>query len=134
MRQFKSVPIALLAMALATPGFAQTPLFDSGATQAACGSGDCVAGVTVALADLSAQGLADDDRNSQIGALAALVIEIARTAPASRWASLAAALDLIAAATTDPLQRLAILDAAAMTLAGNAGQIDLATAVAASPA
>ncbi len=71
MRQFKSVLIALLAMAAATPGVAQTPLFDSGATQTACGSGDCVAGVTVALADLSAQGLADDDRNSQIGALAA---------------------------------------------------------------
>lgn len=134
MRQFKSVLIALLALPLATPGVAQAPLFDSGATQAACSAGDCVAGVTVALADLSAQGLPDADRNSQIGALAALVIEIAKTAPASQWTSIARALEVIAAATTDPLQRLAILDAAAMTLAGNAAQIDLATAVAASPA
>lgn len=125
---------ALLAPAAVSPGAAQVLQFDPALVAAVCAAGDCAAAVGGVLSRLGAAGLTEAEVNTQLGALAATLIDTARTAPAGQAADYAGALRAVAAHSTDPGQAAQILLAAAEVASGGAGGIDVTAPVAASPA
>lgn len=115
---------------------AQEALFDSATLSSACAadSNDCVTAATAAIDKLQAIGLSPEPLNSQIGAIAAVIVEAAKSAANPVQIAAARALELVAAASSDPAQRLAISKVAALVASGNGGQIDTSNPIAASPA
>jgi|GEM_PF-2029027 len=109
MKTFLSA-IAVIAALQATPSLAQDAVFDAAAVTAACqGGGDsCLAAVQAAVAAIEASGGDATALNSQLGSLAGLLLELARTAPAATLAVFAQAMGAISDASTDPAQKAAL--------------------------
>lgn len=111
MKKFLSA-VAVLVALQAAPSFAQEAVFDPDAVTAACQSGGdtCLAAVQAAVAAIEASGGDAAALNSQLGALAGLLLELARTAPAATLAVFAQAMSAISDASTDPAQKAALND------------------------
>lgn len=109
MKTFLSA-IAVIAALQATPSLAQEALFDADAVTSACQSGGdtCLAAVQAAIAAIAASDGDAAALNSQLGALAGLLLELARTAPAATLAVFAQAMGAISDASTDPTQQAAL--------------------------
>ena len=113
---------------------AQALYFAPAQVTASCVIGDCEAATGAVLAGFSAMNMGPEDLASQLGVLAAVIIESAVSAPEGTWPSIAAALNLVADSSPYSAQAEAIRAAAAEVAAGNAGAIDTADPIGASPA
>ena len=113
--------IAVIAALQATPSLAQDAVFDAAAVTTACQSGGetCLAVVQAAVAAIEASGGDATALNSQLGALAGLLLELARTAPAATLAVFAQAMGAISDASTDQTQKAALNVLASDLNAGN---------------
>jgi hypothetical protein len=109
MKTFLSV-IAAIAALQATPSLAQDAVFDTAAVTDACQSGgdSCLAAVQAAVAAIEASGGDAAALNTQLGTLAGLLLNLARTAPVATLAVFAQAMGAISNASTDPAQRTAL--------------------------
>lgn len=124
MKLTSAFALGIAALMSASPTVGQTPLFDTTAVGSACAASgaDCLAIVERVATSLQAQGLAPDLLNSQLGALAAMVIAAVDGAPPAVVAQVGAALRAIADLSTDPAQQVALRELAAQVSAGSLPQ------------
>ena len=122
-----------LAVLLGLPATAQVALFDETALVRACSADGCEAALTTILTDLRARDLPRDEMDTQIGFLAALLLQSAESAEPARLPQIGAALGVLGETAGDPRQAAAIRQAAAAAASGQAGTIAASGAYAASP-
>lgn len=139
MHAAKSVLVASgVALVLGgTPGFAQVaPIVDIAAVQAECTStAACKAAIAAAIAAIEAAGLPEAQANTELGNLAAAVIEVAKeTNTPVAVAGVVDMLDDIKEASTNSAQQASIETAKSSVSTGNIDQIDTGTAFGASEA
>lgn len=123
----------ILSGVAALPVAAQTALFDEAALTAACGAGQCTDEVRAIVEELRAGDLPEAEFNSQIGFMAALLLQDAKTAGPDALPGLSAALDVLARSTDDARQSAAIGQVAQAVAAGQAGAVQASAPYAASP-
>jgi len=110
--------IAALAMGVALPARAQTPAFDTAAVSTGCAV-SCAGAAQTALAQITASGVTGAAYDAQIALLASLLYTLAQNGQAT-GAQVGAALRTVAAASPNPAQQSAILEAAARAEADQA--------------
>ena len=123
----------ILAFALGGAASAQATLFESSAVTEACRDERCPIEIDRVLADLRSRNLQDEDFNSQIGFLAAILLESAETAGPATLPMIGAALARLGQSSTDARQGAAIADVAEAVAQGRAGEVGAAAPYAASP-
>ena len=116
------------------PVLAQTALFDTRQLERACASGICLEATSSVISALTAQGLAGDALNSQIGVVAAALLAAARYADAAASNQILQGLIMLSELTTDGAQRSSLLFLARQIQSGDLGLFDLESPFAASPA
>lgn len=116
---------ATLAIAAPAAGQAQDLLFDAGALMAGCSASphDCGVLVQSILARLSVETLSPDDLDTQIGVLAAIVADVAKSAPPSAMEALGATVLKLAAAAGNATTRDGLQLVASMVRQGNAADL-----------
>ncbi len=128
----RSIGGVVIALALAGSAGAQA-LFDEAALVAACSDAGCAAEVEAIVTDLGDRSLPTPEFNSQIGFLAAILLQSAATAEAATLPYLADGLGVLGNATTDARQSASIAQVAEAVGQGQAGALSASTAYAASP-
>ena len=123
----------VLAVVLAMPAAGQTALFDDVALTTACSQASCVDEVTVILSDMRALDLAEPEFNSQVGFLAALLLQGAETADPAAVLQLSAGFEVLAQNSTDARQAAAIRQVAQSVAQGKAATVAASAPYAASP-
>jgi len=122
-----------VAVTLCAPVRAQVALFDEPALTAACHQQNCVAEVGSAIAGLRARKLPEPEFNSQIGFLAAILLQSAADAGAAALPQIGTALGVLAQSSTDARQSAAIGQVASAVVNGNAAAVAASAPYAASP-
>ena len=138
MQQFHSALSRFLAgaavvAALGGQAIAQVALFDEPALLAACQLDACVPEVEATLGRLGDRNLPEPEFNSQIGFLAAILLQSAETAQADRLPQIGAALDVLGRSSTDARQSAAIGQVAQAVARGEAASVAASAPYAASP-
>lgn len=118
MRFTKFALISVLGLGVTLPANAQTPAFDTALVSTGCAA-SCANAAQTALAQISASGVAGAAYDAQIALLASLLYSLAQNGQAT-GAEVAAALRDVAAASTNPAQQSAIMEAATRAEAGQA--------------
>ena len=132
-RYFRQMLMAAALAAAGGPAAAQAALFDETALIAACQQQSCITGVEDVLNNLRAQQMAEDDFNSQIGFLAAILLNAAETTEAEALPQLGAALEVLGKSSSDPRQSAAIGQVAQAVGQGEAAAVRTSGAYASSP-
>jgi hypothetical protein len=123
----------VLSAMIAMPVAAQAALFDEAALTAACDAGQCAAEVWAIVEELRAADLPESEFNSQIGFMAALLLQDSKTAAPDALSGLSAALDVLARSTGDARQAAAIAQVAEAVATGQASAVQASAPYAASP-
>lgn len=114
-----------MMIAFSTPVMAQTPLVDAAAIEAACAASAeaCELAVAQAIATLKAAGLSAADMNTQLGVIAGTAVKAAEKLPAAEKLKLGGMIREIAAASTNPAQKAALVSLASSVETGS--KVDL---------
>ncbi len=124
---------AAIAAALSGSAIAQVALFNEPALIAACQQDACVAEVQAMLGSLGDRNLPEPEFNSQIGFLAAILLQSAETAQADRLPQIGAALGMLGRSSTDARQSAAIGQVAQAVARGEVASVAASAPYAASP-
>lgn len=138
MRQRPSKGVRRWLMAAACAAFggpvaAQVALFDEPALIAACQQQACVAEVESILTQMRTQEVAEEEFNSQIGFIAAILLDSAGSAEVAVLPQMGAALTVLGQSSSDARQGAAIAQVAGAVVRGEAGAIAASAPYAASP-
>jgi len=129
--------IFLLTMAaagsIATSARAQATLFDSQFLRTSCLQNTCEAALRGEVGRLVASRLESAELNSQLGAMAAILVDLARGASAEKSVQIARALLFLAQYSNDEIQRNSLLQLAQAIADGTADLFDLQQPFAVSP-
>ena len=104
-RRSRLVIIVLLAILVKSPVTAQSALFDTQELSAACSQNECRRGLQSVLGRLKSQNLSDDIFNSQIGIIAALLLNVGQSQTAPLNNEIAQDLFFLSGFSTDIAQR-----------------------------
>ncbi len=102
------------ATVFAAPVAAQTYVVDTAAVALACSTSaeECLLAIEAAISAMRAAGLSPADMNAALGVIAGTAVSAAASLPPAELAALAAVMEIVAAASTDPVQLQALLQLA----------------------
>jgi len=125
--------LTTLILAAAKPAAGQQMMFDPAALISACRQGDCSTAAVELASKLRVLTKSSQDMNSQLGIIAALLFDLAKSARGQMLENIAQALDALTKYSSDARQVEALRQVALVIRSGQAGLYDLAAPFAASP-
>lgn len=126
--------VAAAAITITAPAVAQTAAFSVSAITTGCNGGGCAGAVDAAIAAIEASDLSESEKNAQLGLLAAVLVNVAKTNPKVRQ-DVAQAMTDVAEASSDPEQQATIASVAVEVEnpATDIASIDTSSPIGASP-
>jgi len=131
-RRFQFTLATAIWVCLATFSTAQVAAFDPDQLQRDCLDGKCVDALNTAVAAVNLLNVTDGEVNSQIGLIAAVLLDAGRGAPVENLADIAGAIASLSGYSTDAQQRAAISQLAVDFAQGNVDFQDVSQPFAAS--
>lgn len=131
-RKLRALAVAVGVIA-AQPAPAQVALFDAPGLLFECTRGNCETAIVVAVQQIRQRRLSGDEFNSQLGVLAAVLLQAARAADVAVARQISLAIGILAGFSTDQAQRAAFLRVASAIVSGDDALFDLSEPFAVSP-
>lgn len=131
--QLKFAAIVIVAFGQSTPSHAQSALFDVDRLAIECGNNTCQSEVTGIWQNLKTMDLDDAQLNSQLGIMAAILLEVGRDTAPQNLKGVANALSGLAAHSTDSQQQGAFRNVAQALVRGDLSVLNPSEAFAVSP-
>ncbi|MFV2003429.1 MAG: hypothetical protein ACC619_10670, partial [Paracoccaceae bacterium] len=104
---------------------AQVALFDAPGLLFECTRGNCENAIVVAVQQIRQRRLSEDEFNSQLGVLAAVLLQAARAADVAAARQISLAIEILAGFSTDQAQGAGFLRVAGAIVSGDAGVFGL---------
>ncbi len=133
LKPFSWIGAVLFGALLALPLAAQVALFDGDRLQINCGQGKCANAVRASVNQIQQFGLSEPEFNSQLGAIAAVLFEIARGADEETVRQVALALQILAQFSSDQNQQESLIWVSQQIIDGGVDLFDLNDPFAVSP-